>query len=190
MGQCVDGAARLALRHPCAIVAGNRVLPGCGQSPPPISFEVSSLPIAFRLLTVLLAAIPALAIAQETFARHVAAFAAATILAVAAMAPQADMTTATHCCGGFRWRWVFPILWMVLQLFPLSSLANPIWSTTSIALGEPSLPGHISIDLGTTLRSLMAYLTVLALMVSAPIVARDRQRAETVFSGPERGDNS
>ncbi|WP_212504156.1 hypothetical protein [Bradyrhizobium lablabi] len=72
---------------------------------------------------------------------------------------------------------------MALQTFPapFSSLANPIWSATSTALNEPSLPGRISIDPGATLRSLFFYLTSVSLVVSTVIVAKDRHRAETIL---------
>lgn len=131
----------------------------------------------------LLAAIPALAIAHEAFAQHFIAFAAAITLVAATMGPQADITTVGQLLRRFSLAIVFPILWMALQIVPLpiSSLANPVWSTTSTALGDASLAGYVSIDPGATLRSLILYLTMLALAVSATIVARDRQQAETIF---------
>jgi hypothetical protein len=64
---------------------------------------------------------------------------------------------------------------------PSSSLANPIWSTTSIALNDPSLPGRISLDPGATLRSLFLYLVDVSLVVSTVIITKDRHRAETVL---------
>lgn len=141
------------------------------------------MPLAFRLLTVLLAAIPALAIAQEGFARHVAEFAAAILLIASAMAPQPEIATVSQLLRRFSPAIAFPLLWMLLQIVPLpvSSPANPIWSTTSAALGGAPLPGHVSIDPGATLRSLMHYLALLALAISAALVARDRHRAETIF---------
>lgn len=141
------------------------------------------MPIAFRLLIVLLAAIPALALALETFARHVTAFAAAIILATAALDRQADIAPVRQLLRRFSFAIVFPILWMTLQIVPLpvSSLANAIWPATSTALGDASLAGHVSVDPGATLQSLVLYLTMLALMVSATIVTRDRHRAETLL---------
>jgi hypothetical protein len=139
------------------------------------------LPIAFRLLIILLAAVPALAIANEGFARHVTALAVAIILVAAAIGPQTDVATVAQLLRRFALAMLFPILWMVLQIVPLpaASPANPIWSTVSAALGEAS--AHISIDPGATLRSLVSYLTMLALIVASAIVARDRHRAETLF---------
>jgi hypothetical protein len=141
------------------------------------------LPLASRLLIVLLAATPALAIAHEAFAQQFTALAAAILLAMAAMGPQDDVSTAVKLLQRFSLALVFPFLWMTLQIasLPSSMPTNPIWSTAATALGESSLPGHISIDLGATIRSMVAYLTMLSLIVSTAIIARDRQRAETIF---------
>jgi hypothetical protein len=141
------------------------------------------LSITFRLLTVLLAATPVFGIAEGVFAQHVIQFLAATMLAVAAMAPQAEMTTTVQLLKRFSLAMLFPVIWMVLQIVPLpfASPANPIWSSASIALNEPALSGHISVDPGDTLRSLVVYSTILALIVATIIVTRDRQRAETTL---------
>ena len=72
---------------------------------------------------------------------------------------------------------------MVLQAIPLpfSSLANPIWSTTSIALNEASLLGRISVDPGATLRTLIFYLINVSLVVATVIITKDRHRAKTIL---------
>ena len=139
--------------------------------------------IASRLLIILLAAVPALAIAPEGFTRPVAGVTTAILLIGAAVGPQTDVATAAQLLRRLALALLFPILWMVLQIVPLpaSSLANPIWSTVSAALGGPSLPAHVSIDPDATLQSLLAYLTILALMIATIVVARDRHRAETIF---------
>lgn len=141
-----------------------------------------SLQIAFRLLIILLAATPALAIAHNRLLEHAVAAAAALILIAAATAPQTDVSTAAPFLKRISLAIAFPALWMVLQLVPLPfpSLVNPIWSTASTALGE-SLVARVSIDPGATLRSLIVYLTMLSLLVSTVIVARDRRRAEMLF---------
>lgn len=79
---------------------------------------------------------------------------------------------------------LLPVVWMALQIFPAPtfSLANPIWSATSIALNQPSLSGRISVDPGATLRSLFLYLIDVSLLVSTVIITKDRQRAETILS--------
>jgi hypothetical protein len=139
--------------------------------------------IPFRLLTVLLAATPILAIAEGESAQHLIAFVIAIMLATAAMAPQAEIETTIDLLKRFVPAMLFPVAWMVLQVIPLpfASLVNPIWSTASAALNEPSLWGHISIDPGATFRSLISYAVILSLMVATVIVTRERQRAETIL---------
>ncbi|MFL6835826.1 MAG: O-antigen ligase family protein [Bradyrhizobium sp.] len=138
---------------------------------------------AFYLLTILLASTPVLAIADGTFAQHVIVFAAALIMAAAVTSPEAEFQEFAQLSKRFSLAMLFPILWMVLQAVPLpfASLVNPIWSTTAIALKEPSLPGHISLDPGSTLRSIIFYLTILSLVISTVIITKDRHRAETTL---------
>jgi hypothetical protein len=140
------------------------------------------LSIASYLLTALLAATPILAIANGPFAQHAVAFAAAIMLA-AATGSKAEIIAAAQLLKRFSLAALFPILWMVLQAVPLpfSSLANPIWPTTSTALNEASLLGHISLDPGATLRSLIFFLIDLSLLVSTVIITKDRHRAETIL---------
>ncbi|MCK1396170.1 hypothetical protein [Bradyrhizobium sp. 1] len=140
--------------------------------------------IAFRLLTILLAAIPALAIANDAVARHGIVLTAAVLAALsAATVPQGDLSVVSPPLRRVSIAIVFPVAWMVLQIVPLpfATLVNPIWSTATAAMGEASKWGHVSIDPGATLRSLAFYLAMLALMISTAFVARDRKRAETAF---------
>jgi hypothetical protein len=141
------------------------------------------LSIAFRLLSALLAATPILAIANGGYAQHGVALAAAIMLVVTAMGPQAEIATTAQLLKRFSLAILFPILWMVLQTVPLpfASLVNPIWSTTAIALNEPSLAGFISLDPGATFRSLISYLVALSLVVSTVIITKDRYRARTIL---------
>src|SRR6202158_4509306 len=69
---------------------------------------------------------------------------------------------------------------MILQIALLNVFANSIWPTASIALNEPLL-GHISVDPGSTIRALFAYLTMVSLMVGPMGFPRDRERAETTL---------
>jgi hypothetical protein len=141
------------------------------------------LSTAFYLLTILVAATPVLAIAGGAFAEHAVVFAAAIVLATAAMAPKREIAFAAQLLKRFSLAMLFPILWMVLQVVPLpfASLVNPIWPTTAIALNEPSLSGRISLDPGGTLRSLIFYLTIMSLVISTVIITKDRHRAETTL---------
>ena len=137
----------------------------------------------FRLLIILLAATPVLAIAGGGLAPHLVALAAALLLAAAAMAPQAEIRATIQLLKRLWPAMLFPAAWMVLQAvpLPLASWVNPIWPSAAAALNEPSLWGHVSIDPGATLRSLIAYAVMLSLMVATIIVTRERQRAETIL---------
>jgi hypothetical protein len=141
------------------------------------------LPIAFRLLTILLAATPVLAFSDSASGQDAFAIVTATILIMAAMAPPSDITATIQLLKGLSLAILFPILFMVFQLVPtpFASLANPIWPTAAAALNERSLWGHVSLDPGNTLRGLMLYLAVLSLAIATVIITRDRQRAQTTL---------
>ncbi len=145
--------------------------------------KFSDLSISFRLLIILLAATPIFAIA--TGARAEAAFAVATaiILISAATSAQSDVAPAMRLIRRFSVAMLLPVVWMLVQIVPLpfSGLTNPIWSTASIALNDPTLWGRISLDPGSTLRTLFHYLTMLSLLSATVIVTRDRHRAETIL---------
>ena len=141
------------------------------------------MPIAFRFLTILLAATPVLAFSDGAFARDALAIVTAIILAAAAMAPENDITNTMRLLGRFSLAILFPVLFMVFQVLPIpfASLVNPIWPTAATALNESSMWGHVSLDPGSTLRDLMLYLAVLSLMIATVILTRDRQRAQTTL---------
>jgi hypothetical protein len=170
------------LRWPCAIVSDDgteKFRQSRGLSFP----KFSDLSFAHHLLLIMLAATSVLAITNDVLVGPAVSLAAAALLAAAAMAPQSEFKPSMGALKPFSLAFLFPVFWMVLQIIPLpfSSLANPIWSTASTALNDPSLSVHISLDPGATLRSLFHYLTVLSLGLATVIVARDRQRAETIF---------
>jgi hypothetical protein len=168
-----------------AIVAGGsprrgEIHPGLDPSP---ASKFPILSIASSLLTILLAATPILAIANGAFARHAVAIVAAIILATAAKGAETEFASTAQLLKRFSLAILLPLLWMVLQTLPLPfpPLANPVWSTASIALNDPSLPGRISLDPGATLRGLFLYLVDVSLVVSTVIITKDRHRAETVL---------
>jgi hypothetical protein len=138
------------------------------------------LPTAFRFLSILLAAIPVLALTDDWLVQDVGAVASALLLLFAIGASQDDLKITVRLLRQIMLSVVFPVVWMVLQIAPLNLFANSIWPTASVALNEPLL-GHISIDPGSTIRSLFAYLTMLSLMVVTMVFARDRERAETTL---------
>jgi hypothetical protein len=140
----------------------------------------STLPTAFRFLSILLAAIPVLALTDDWLVQDVSAIAAALLLLFAIGASQDDLKITVRLLRQIILSVLFPIAWMVLQIAPLNVFANSIWPTASVALNEPLL-GHISIDPGSTVRSLFAYMTILSLMVVTMVFTRDRERAETTL---------
>jgi hypothetical protein len=146
---------------------------------PPLT--VPRLLIASWLLITLLAATPILAITSGSFAQHVISLATAAMMAMAIRGPEAQIASAAQLLKQFLLIFLLPVVWMMLQIFPVSSLANPIWSATSIALNQPSLPGRISVDMGATLQSLFLYLVNVSLLVSTIIITRDRRTAETIL---------
>ncbi|MDH2356834.1 hypothetical protein QCM80_40405 [Bradyrhizobium sp. SSUT112] len=139
--------------------------------------------IAFRLLIILLAATPIFAITAGARAQALFAVAVAVILISAVMCPQNEVAPAMRTIRRFAVPMLLPVAWMVLQIvpLPLAGVTNPIWSTASIALNDPSLWGSISLDPGSTLRALFHYLTILSLLTATIIVTRDRHRAETIL---------
>lgn len=147
------------------------------------SFEVSHLSVASSLLTILLAAVPTLVIANGVFAQQAIALVAAVMLALAVRGADAELTSTAQLLKRFSAAILIPVVWIVVQILPLpfSSLVNPIWSATSIALNAPSLPVRISLDPGATLQGLFAYLVYVSLAVSTIIISRDRHRAETIL---------
>jgi len=71
---------------------------------------------------------------------------------------------------------------MLLQIVPVpgDSIAHPIWRSSSAVLYAP-VAGHVSIDLGLTLRAFFEYLSQIALAFSTSVLARNRERAETIL---------
>src|SRR5262249_44173900 len=77
---------------------------------------------------------------------------------------------------------IFPAIWMLLQVMPLSGLglAHPIWKSAAAAL-ELRMTGSISIDPGATLVSFVQYLTAIGIAFVTAAAAVDRRQAEWIF---------
>jgi hypothetical protein len=77
---------------------------------------------------------------------------------------------------------IVPALWMLLQILPMKffGLANPIWQSAATALGRPLIE-RISIDPGATLICLFRYLSTLAIVFIAAVMAVDRHRSEWIL---------
>lgn len=76
----------------------------------------------------------------------------------------------------------FPVALIILQLLPLSFLANPVW--TSVSPGFPhGISGSISVDIGATAIALVRYLSTVGMVMLAAGVAVNRERAKSVLIG-------
>jgi hypothetical protein len=143
--------------------------------------SVTTLRLAFRFLSILLAAIPALAVTDDRLVQDASILAAALLLLSAIGASQDDLKVTVRLLRQARLAVLFPVTWMLLQIAPLSPFANSIWPTASAALNEP-LVGHISIEPGATIRSLFEFLASISLMVATTVFTRGREQAEiTLF---------
>lgn len=105
--------------------------------------------------------------------------------AMLALLPGASETDVRCCIAIFRPLLptaLLATLWMVFQIVPVptESIAHPIWRSAATALAD-GLSGHISIDLGSTLRAIFNVLNLAALLFSTAVLARKRERAEIIL---------
>jgi hypothetical protein len=138
--------------------------------------------IAFGLLVVLIAAAPVLAITPGWIGPQLTTLTIAAMLFLSPSAPEADVQRSLAIFKPLAAAALFPAAWMLLQIVPvpLGSIDHPVWRSASPALAE-SLSGHVSIDLGYTLRSLFGYLSLISLTFSTSVLTRNRERAETTL---------
>ena len=141
-----------------------------------------NLAISFGLLIVAIAVAPVLAIIPGWIGPQLLALAVATMLLFLPGAPQADVQRSLSIFKPLAAAALFPATWMLLQIIPVpfASLEHPVWSSAAAALAE-SMSGHISIDLGYTLRCLFGYLSLISLIFLTAVLTRNRDRAETVL---------
>jgi hypothetical protein len=140
---------------------------------------------AFIILCSLLALLPSLMLVDGIAANGlVSAIGACGIVAVAFTLHTSDLNRFSRLLGPTAFIVLFiPCLWMLLQVLPIptQSLANPIWISTSAALGKPFV-GAISVDIGATLLSLARYCAGLAAALVTAAITLNKQRAESVLS--------
>ena len=136
----------------------------------------------FGLLVALIAATPVLAVSGSWFGPQLITLVTAIMLALLPNAPDIDIQRSIAIFRPLAPAVMLPAVWMLLQIVPVpsGSIAHPIWRSAAAALAE-SVSGHISIDLGFTLRALFGYLSLIALAFSAAVVARNRERAESLL---------
>jgi hypothetical protein len=107
-------------------------------------------------------------------------------------APTGDITRSLAIYQPLAVAALLPAAWMLLQIVPvpLGSIEHPAWRSAAAALTESqsglvSAPinfGHVSIDLGYTLRGLFGYLSLLTLAFVTSVLTRNRDRAETILA--------
>lgn len=146
--------------------------------------RVFNLSVCFGLLIVLIAVSPVLAITGSWIGPQLVTLTVAAMLIFIPAAPKADVQRSFAIYKPLAITAVLPTIWMLLQLVPvpLGSIDHPVWRSAAAALNEP-LAGHVSVDLGYTLRSLLGYLSLISLTFITTVLTRDRDRAETLLFG-------
>ena len=146
--------------------------------------KTHSLILQFGLLFAVIAATPVLAIKPGWLGPQLLTLVVALLLVLLPSAPEADVQRSLEITKPLAATALLPALWMAVQMIPipLGSIDHPIWRSAAAAVSE-SLSGHISIDLGFTLRALFGYLSLAALAFVTAVLTRDRVRAERLLFG-------
>ena len=76
----------------------------------------------------------------------------------------------------------FPAVLMIVQILPLSFLANPVWTSVNPGFTRGVI-GSISVDIGATAVALVSYLSAVGMVALAAAVAINRDRAESLLIG-------
>jgi hypothetical protein len=147
-------------------------------------FVNRALALNFGLLVILIASSPVLAIGPGWLGPQLLILIVALMLQLLPSAPEADVQRSLAIFKPLTASALLPALWMLLQIVPVppGSIGHPIWRSASTALSQP-LSGHISIDLGYTLRALFGYLSLASLTFITTVLTRSRERAETLLFG-------
>jgi hypothetical protein len=139
--------------------------------------------ISFALLVVLVALAPVFALSAGRISPQLINIDVAALLLLLPSAPETDVRSSLAIFKPLAFAALLPAAWMLLQLLPLppGSIEHPVWRSATTALSD-SLSGHISIDLGFTLRSLFGYLGLISLAFITSVLTRNRERAETILA--------
>lgn len=139
------------------------------------------MPIAFSLLLICIVFASGTALQDGAAPQSLLAiFIVLALARLATVARAADVKFVAQVTKGIKFAAAIPAAWMLIQVLPTPIGAHSIWSYANEALGHESF-GHISVDLGATLRALIWYLANLALIIVAIFVTSDRRRAELVL---------
>ena len=154
--------------------------------------KARNLAFSFALLVVLIAVALVPAVTPNWLGAQLLTLAVAVMLLSLPGAPQADLKRIVAIFKPLAVAALLPAAWMLLQIVPvpLGSIEHPAWRSAAAALAEPksglgSAPinfGHVSIDLGYTLRGLFGYLSLLTLAFVTSVLTRNRDRTETILA--------
>jgi hypothetical protein len=144
--------------------------------------KAPSLAICFGLLVVLVAVAPLLAIGRGWLGPQLVTATVAILLLLLPSAPEADLRRNVAIYKPLAIATLAPAAWMLLQTVPvpLGSIEHPVWRSAAAAIPQ-GVFGHVSIDLGMTLRALFGYLSLLSLAFATSVLTRNRDRAETTL---------
>jgi hypothetical protein len=144
--------------------------------------KARNLAISFGLLVVLIAVAPVLAITPGWLGPQLLILAVAMMLLLLPSAPEADVQRSVAIFKPLAAAALLPAAWMLLQIVPvpLGSIEHPVWRSAATALTE-TLSGHVSVDLGYTVRGLFGYLSLISLAFLTSVLTRNRDRAETIL---------
>jgi hypothetical protein len=145
--------------------------------------KTRNLAISFGLLVVLVAMAPVFALSAGRISPQLINLAVAVLLVLLPSAPEGDVRSSLAIFKPLAAAALLPAAWMLLQILPLppGSIEHPVWRSAAAALSE-SLSGHISIDLGFTLRSLFGYLSLILLAFITSVLTRNRERGEIILA--------
>ena len=138
--------------------------------------------ICFGLLVVLIAVAPVLAISPGWLGSQLVTATVAILLLLVPFAPEADLRRSVAIFKPLAIAALAPAAWMLLQMVPvpLGSIEHPVWRSAAAAI-PGGVFGHVSIDLGMTLRALFFYLSLIALAFATSVLTGNRDRAETTL---------
>src|SRR5260370_24216955 len=141
-----------------------------------------NLAISFGLLIVLIAVSPVLAIPRGWLGPQLLTLAVAVLLLLLPSAPDADIRSSLAIFKPLAAAALVAGGWMLLEIVrvALGSIEHPVWRSAAAALTQ-ALSGHVTVDLGYTVRGLFGYLTLISLTFLTSVLSRNRERAETIL---------
>jgi hypothetical protein len=135
------------------------------------------LATAFRLLTFLIALVPAVIPLGGSPGPIVGILSVSMLGCIGIFASSDEVRLAAQKTRFLRAAAIVPAVWMTIQLLPLpDNVANSIWRTAAPLLYTPAW-GHITIDPGMTLSGLAGYVALASLSFATVFLASDRRRA-------------